>query len=309
MFQSLISINDLSPEEIRKLLALAAEVKKRPHDFRNALEGRIFGFIFEKPSTRTWVSFQAGIFSMGGGVIYLGPEDIKLGVREEVRDVARVLNRYLSAVVMRTFSHWTITEFQDYFEKPVINGLSDKEHPCQALADYMTIYEKIPADRNPVLAFVGDGNNVLNSLLLTAAKLGAKIRYATPKKYQPNPKILKIAKDIAQKTGAVIEGFLDPVKAVKDADVIYTDVWVSMGEEKLRKQKLKDFSGMQVNKALLVHAKKEVLVMHCLPAHRGEEITNDVMESKHAIVFDEAENRLHIQKAILLQLLNEGAMK
>ena len=309
MFKSLISINDLSTEEIRKLLALAADVKKRPQDFRNVLEGRIFGFIFEKPSTRTWVSFQTGIFSMGGGVIYLGPEDIKLGIREEVRDVARVLSRYLSGVVMRTFSHWTITEFQDYFEKPVINGLSDKEHPCQALADYMTLYEKIPASQDPILAFVGDGNNVLNSLLLTAAKLGAKIRYATPKKYQPAPQIVKAAKAIAQKTGAVIEGFFDPAKAVKDADAIYTDVWVSMGEENLRKKKLKDFQGMQINKELLAKAKKEAIVMHCLPAHRGEEITNDVMESKRAVVFDEAENRLHIQKAILLHLLNEGAIQ
>ncbi len=309
MFQSLISINDLSSEEIRKIMELAAKVKARPQEVRDALEGHIFGFIFEKPSTRTWVSFQAGIYSMGGGAIYLGPEDIKLGVREEVRDVARVLSRYLSGVVMRTFSHWTITEFQDYFEKPVINGLSDLEHPCQALADYMTLYEKIPADKDPVLAFVGDGNNVLHSLLLVAAKLGAKIRYATPKKYQPKPKLLALARQIAKKTGAVIEGFLDPVEAVKDADAVYTDVWVSMGEEAMRQKKLKDFKGMQINKELLSHAKKDALVMHCLPAHRGEEITNDVMESKNCVVFDEAENRLHIQKAILLYLFNQGAIQ
>ncbi len=309
MFKSLISINDLSSEEIRKIMELAAKVKARPQEVRDALEGHIFGFIFEKPSTRTWVSFQAGIYSMGGGAIYLGPEDIKLGVREEVRDVARVLSRYLSGVVMRTFSHWTITEFQDYFEKPVINGLSDLEHPCQALADYMTLYEKIPAERDPVLAFVGDGNNVLHSLLLVAAKLGAKIRYATPKKYQPKPKLLALAKQIAKKTGAVIEGFLDPAEAVKDADAVYTDVWVSMGEEALRQKKLKDFKGMQVNKELLTHAKKDALVMHCLPAHRGEEITNDVMESRNCVVFDEAENRLHIQKAILLYLFNQGAIQ
>lgn len=302
MFNSLISINDLTTEEIKGLFATAAEMKKRPQDFRNVLEGRMFGFIFEKPSTRTWVSFQAGIFSMGGGVIYLGPEDIKLGVREEVRDVARVLNRYLAGVVMRTFSHWTITEFRDYFEKPVINGLSDKEHPCQALADYMTIYEKVPAEKDPVLAFVGDGNNVLNSLLLVAAKLGAKVRYATPKKYQPDPKIVKAAKAIAAKTGAVIEGFLDPAEAVRDADAIYTDVWVSMGEEAIRQKKLKDFKGFQVDKALVAKAKKGALIMHCLPAHRGEEIADSVIESKSAVVFDEAENRLHIQKAILLNL-------
>lgn len=309
MFNSLISVNDLSTEEIKKLFELAAELKKQPQNFRNVLEGRMFGFIFEKPSTRTWVSFQAGIFSMGGGVIYLGPEDIKLGVREEVRDVARVLNRYLAGVVMRTFSHWTITEFRDYFEKPVINGLSDKEHPCQALADYMTLYEKIPAEKDPVLAFVGDGNNVLNSLLLVAAKLGAKIRYATPKKYQPDPKIVKAAKAIAAKTGAVIERFSDPAEAVKGADAIYTDVWVSMGEEAIRKKKLHDFKGMQVNKELVQHAKKGALIMHCLPAHRGEEIADSVIESKNSIVFDEAENRLHIQKAILLHLHNEGAIQ
>ena len=309
MFNSLISIDDLSPDEIRKLFSLAAELKRQPQNFRNVLEGRMFGFIFEKPSTRTWVSFQAGIFSMGGGVIYLGPEDIKLGVREEVRDVARVLNRYLAGVVMRTFSHWTITEFRDYFEKPVINGLSDKEHPCQALADYMTLYEKIPAEKDPVLAFVGDGNNVLNSLLFVAAKLGAKIRYATPKKYQPDPKILKTAKAIAAKTGAVLEGFLDPAEAVKDADAIYTDVWVSMGEEAMRKKKLKDFKGMQVGRELVQKAKKGALIMHCLPAHRGEEITDGVIESKNSVVFDEAENRLHIQKAILLHLHHEGAIQ
>jgi ornithine carbamoyltransferase len=207
---------------------------------------------------------------------------------------------------MRTFSHWTITEFRDYFDKPVINGLSDKEHPCQALADYMTIYEKIPAEKDPVLAFVGDGNNVLNSLMLVAAKLGAKIRYATPRKYQPDPKLLKVAKGIAAKTGAVIEGFFDPAEAVAGADAIYTDVWVSMGEEAMRKKKLKDFQGMQVNKELVQKAKKGALIMHCLPAHRGEEITDSVIESKNSVVFDEAENRLHVQKAILLRLCEGG---
>ncbi|HPW65419.1 MAG TPA: ornithine carbamoyltransferase, partial [Candidatus Omnitrophota bacterium] len=191
----------------------------------------------------------------------------------------------------------------------VINGLSDKEHPCQALADYMTLYEKIPAEKDPVLAFVGDGNNVLHSLILVAAKLGAKIRYATPKKYQPDAKIVRTAREIAKKTGAVIEGFFDPARAVAGADAIYTDVWVSMGEEAMRKKKLKDFQGMQVNRELVAKARKNVLIMHCLPAHRGEEITDSVMESKNCIVFDETENRLHIQKAVLLHLFNEGAIQ
>ncbi len=299
----LLSINDLSAQEIESIFSLASKLKKTPRKYGEALKGKTFGLIFEKPSTRTWVSFQTGIFSMGGSAIYLGPDDIKLGVREEVRDIARVLNRYLSGVILRTFAHKTITEFEKYFDKPVINGLSDFEHPCQALADYLTIREKLGTKSKPIVVFVGDGNNVFNSLVLLAAKTGGHIRYATPAKYKPSPAVLNEARGIARKTGAVIEGFLDPAQAVKNADVIYTDVWVSMGEEKIRARKMREFSGMQINRKLLSHAKKNVLVMHCLPAHRGEEITDEVMESKNSVVFDQAENRLHIQKAILLHLI------
>lgn len=262
----------------------------------------MFGLIFEKPSTRTWVSFEVGIQSMGGGTIYLGPEDIQLGVREAAQDVARVLERYLDGVILRTFSHETITTFERYFHKPVINGLSDFEHPCQALGDFLTLREKSSGRKKPLLAFVGDGNNVLNSLLLLTAKLGGRLRWAAPADFPPAAGLLKKAKQEARRTNAVIEGFSDPKQAVKDADFVYTDVWVSMGEEKQRKAKTPSFEGFQVNRELLRHASKEVKVMHCLPAHRGEEITDDVLEGKSSIVFDQAENRLHVQKAVLIHL-------
>ena len=305
--KDLISIADLKPADAEHLLKLAAKVKKNPARYQSAFKGEKLGLIFEKPSTRTWVSFDVGIYSMGGSAIYLGPDDIKLGVREEVRDVARVLERYLAGMVLRTFAHDTITEFQKYFGRPVINGLSDFEHPCQALADYLTIREKLGWKAKPLVTYVGDGNNVLNSLMLLAATLGGKLNYATPKRHEPNQAVLARAKRIAEKTGAQLAGFYDPREAVRQADVIYTDVWVSMGEEHLRASKLKAFRGMQVNRELLARAKKDVLVMHCLPAHRGEEITDEVMEGRHSAVFDQAENRLHIQKAILLWLCKKAS--
>lgn len=302
MKNRLISIDDLEYQDIQRIFFLAQKLKRSPEKYRRALAGRVFGLIFEKPSTRTWISFETGIFSMGGGTIYLGPEDMKLGVREEVRDVARVLDRYLTGVVLRTFSHRTIIEFERYFRHPIINGLSDNEHPCQALADFFTIQEKFGTKRKPKISFIGDGNNVLNSLLLLSAKLGARFSYATPRAYPPSAGILRKARTDARKTGAEIEGGFDPSAAVRDADVVYTDVWVSMGQESERQKKIRHFKGMQVNGVLLRKARKNAFVMHCLPAHRGEEITNEVIESQQSIVFDQAENRLHVQKAILLHL-------
>ncbi len=302
MKKHLISIEDFSAAEILNILRLAGQVKRNPKKFSAELSGKMFGLIFEKPSTRTWISFETGIFSLGGGTIYLGPDDMKLGVREEVRDVARVLNRYLAGIVLRTFSHETITEFGKYFEGAIINGLSDFEHPCQALADFFTLQEKFGSCKKPVLTFIGDGNNVLNSLVLLAAQVGSRIRYATPKNLEPSGDLIQRAKIIARKTGAKIEGFYDPSEAVKGADAVYTDVWISMGEEKMRDQKMKAFQGMQVNDALMKKANPGAIVMHCLPAHRGEEITDSVLESKNSAVFDQAENRLHVQKAILLSL-------
>jgi len=301
MKKHLISIKDLDFKDIEKIYSLAEEVKHSPESFQNALRGQKFGLIFEKPSTRTWVSFDTGLFSLGGSSVYLGPDDMQLGVREEIRDVARVLGRYLSGVIMRTFAHSTITEFERYFQKPVINGLSDYEHPCQALADYFTLREH-HGDKKTTLAFIGDGNNVLNSLLYLAAKLGHEIRYATPKKHEPDKQVLAEARALAKETGAKIIGTNDPKEAARGADALYTDVWVSMGQEKIRAQKLKAFKGFQVNEKLLALAKKKALVMHCLPAHRGEEITEGVMEGANSVVFDQAENRLHVQKAVLLFL-------
>lgn len=298
----LISIDDLSSKEIEKIFDRARKIKRSPQAYRDALRGKMFGLIFEKPSTRTWVSFEVGIQAMGGGTIYLGPEDIQLGRREAVQDVARVLERYLDGVILRTFAHETMTLFERYFHKPVINGLSNFEHPCQALGDFFTLREKFKGARKPVLAFVGDGNNVLNSLLLLTAKLGLHLRYATPAEFSPSEGLLRKAKRLARGSRALIEKFSDPREAVKDADFVYTDVWVSMGEEEQAKTKLPRFLGFQVNRELLRRASKGVRVMHCLPAHRGEEITDEVIEGKSSIVFDQAENRLHVQKAVLVHL-------
>lgn len=300
--KSLISAFDFDQAEIKTIFDLARKVKSNPLNFRNLLWGKALGLIFEKPSTRTWVSFEVGFSTMGGHVIYLGPDDLELGVREEVRDVARVLARYLDLVVMRTYSHDLILQFAESFGKPVINGLSDLEHPCQAIADFFTIDECLDNFEDKKIAFVGDGNNVLNSLLILAARLGAHLTYATPKKFGPNPKILSRALTEAKKTKAKLIGMNDPKKAVAGAHIVYTDVWVSMGEEdKLEKKQA--FKGFQINQSLLKKADKNVRLMHCLPAHRGEEVTNDVIEGKPSIVFDQAENRLHVQKAILLYLL------
>ncbi len=300
--KNLISAFDFDQAELKTIFGLAKRIKQNPLAYRDAFGGKVIGLIFEKPSTRTWVSFEVGFSTMGGHVIYLGPDDIQLGVREEVCDVARVLARYLDLVVMRTYSHRLILEFAKYFDKPVINGLSDLEHPCQAMADFFTVNEALGSLEGKKIAYVGDGNNVLNSLLVLAAKLGAHLSYATPKKYGPQKAILSRALKEAKQTKAKLIGTNHPAKAVQGADIIYTDVWISMGEED-RLEKKQHFKGFQINRALLKKAKKTARVMHCLPAHRGEEITNDVIEGKQSIVFDQAENRLHVQKAILLYLL------
>ena len=300
--KNLISAFDLTREEIAIIFDLAKKMKQAPLDYRHALDGKALGLIFEKPSTRTWVSFEVGFSTMGGHVIYLGPDDIQLGIREEIRDVARVLARYLDLIVMRTYSHRLILEFAEYFDKPVINGLSDFEHPCQALGDFFTMIEVLGDLKDKKIAFVGDGNNVLHSLLILAARLGAHFSFATPKRFAPKKSVLSRVLKEAKRTHAKIEGTYDPRKAVRGADIIYTDVWVSMGEEDSIEKK-ESFKGFQVNRRLLAKAKKDACVMHCLPAHRGEEITNDVIEGKHSIVFEQAENRLHVQKAILFYLL------
>jgi len=295
MKKDLLTINDLSVAEINEMLRLAGELKEKRQSFGEPLKGKTLGLIFEKPSNRTRVSFEVGITELGGHAIYLGSYEIDLGKRESPEDVAKVLSRYLNGIIARTFSHKTVVELAKYSSIPVINGLTDYQHPCQALSDLFTIKEKKGLN-NITVAFIGDGNNVFNSLLYVCHKMGMKINAACPKGYEPSKDVLK---DVAG--SAMI--FNSPEEAVKGADVIYTDVWTSMGQEKEYKKRLKAFKKYQVNSELLKLANKDVIVLHCLPAHRGQEITNEVMDSSASVILDQAENRLHVQKAILIKLL------
>lgn len=297
----LISIADLTPEELDELLKLMEKLKEERYSGRvtDYLKNKSLAMIFELPSTRTRISFEVAMTDLGGHALYLGWNDLQLGRGEPIKDTARVLSRYVHAVMMRVRDHSTIEEFAKYSTVPVINGLSNFEHPCQILADLLTIKEYKGDLSNVTLAWIGDGNNVCNSIILSSALTGMKVIVSTPKGYEPNEKIVKKALEMGAKV--VFES--DPTKAVVEADVIYTDVWTSMGQEEEREKRLKDFKLYQVKQKLVDKAKDDVVVMHCLPAHRGEEITDEVIEGKHSIVFDQAENRLHAQKAILLKLI------
>jgi len=297
-----ISITDFTKDEIGSIFKTAKSFKKDPFSKSSTLQSKSIALVFQKPSNRTRVSFEVAMVDLGGHAIYLGPDELKLGVRESVKDVAKVLSRYLDGIVARTFGHKDIIEMAKYSSIPVINGLSDLLHPCQGLSDLFTIQEKF-GNKKIKISFVGDGNNVLNSLLLGASILGRDISVATPKGHGPKEDIVKKAKSIAKKNGSILELTNDPQEAVKNADLIYTDVWVSMGQESQRKKKMKPFKKFQINKKLVSYAKKDALIMHCLPAHRGEEITDEILDGKNSIVYDQAENRLHVQKTILLKLL------
>lgn len=288
MKKDLITIKDLKVSDINELFELAAKFKAKRKTHETPLKNKTIGLIFEKPSNRTRVSFEIGMFELGGNAIYLGESEVKLGKRESAKDAAMVLSRYLDAMVIRTFSHDRLLEMAKNSAIPVINGLTDLLHPCQALSDLFTIKEKKGLE-NITIAFVGDGNNVVNSLLNGCSKLGIKIKVACPKGYEPKVDAAEL--------------FSSPQEAVKDADIVYTDVWTSMGKEKEQKERLKVFRMFQVNSELMKSAKKDAMVMHCLPAHRGEEITDEVIDSAQSIVIDQAENRLHVQKAILVKLL------
>jgi ornithine carbamoyltransferase len=306
MKKDLISTGDLSGDEIKDMFLLTDNVKKKPQNFSRALAGKTLALIFQKPSCRTRVSFEVGMYQMGGHTTYLGPDEINLGVRETISDVARTLSRYVDGIVLRTFAHANVLEMAKYASIPVINGLSDFSHPCQALADIYTIREKYKNFKNRLLAYIGDGNNVCNSLIFTCAKVGLNLHIATPKGYEPSLELLRLGRALAKKQGGQIQVFHSALDAARGADVLYTDVWASMGQESEALVRKKQFSAFQLNDCLLSVAKKDVSVMHCLPAHRGEEITASVMDSKHAIVFEQAENRLHIQKTILLKLLKKS---
>ena len=304
--RDLLSISDLRVCDIHAIFQLAQLLKARPGDFRGALRGKQLVMFFEKPSLRTRLTFEAGMASLGGFSFFVDQTQSRLDARERLSDIAHNLERWVDIIVLRTFQHETIAGMAEHAAIPVINALSDLEHPCQALADYFTLREKFEDLRAVRLAFIGDGNNVSHSLLLTAAAVGSNISIATPAGYEPDPNVVARARDIARQTGATISLLTDPLEAIADADAVYTDVWASMGYEAQAKQRAITFAPYQVNQKLMRKAARHALFMHCLPAHRGEEVTDSVMDSPQCIAFDQAENRLHVQKAILLLLLGSS---
>ncbi len=306
MKKDFISIHDLTVDEVTNLFEVTRNLKANPAKYRETLKGKTLGMIFQKPSTRTRVSFEAGIYQLGGIGLYLSSSDLQLGRGETIADTARVLSRYLDGIMARTFSHNDIVELAHNATIPVINGLTDLLHPCQAVADYFTILEKCGTLRGLKLAYVGDGNNVAHSLMFGATKVGMHIAVATPKDYAPDPKIVKLVHEDAKLLDSKVEFTEDPTVAVKNADVVYTDVWTSMGQEAEYKKRTVAFEGYQVDEQMMVKAKPAALFMHCLPAHRGEEVSDEVMESPQSVVFDQAENRLHIQKAIMYLLMGKN---
>jgi len=304
MKKDFLSFNDIDEHELETIIADAMRLKRlksagTAHEF---LRGKSLGMIFEKASTRTRVSFEVGMTDLGGHALFLNPQDMQLGRGEEIRDTARVLARYVDAVMIRAYKHANIEEFARHSTVPVVNGLSDIQHPCQVLADIMTLTERFRDLRDLRLAWIGDGNNVCNSWILSSALTGMEIVIASPPGYQPKDALI----NQARAAGGRITIVTDPEEAVRDADVLYTDIWVSMGDEQERAERLKALKGYTIDSRLLAQAPPDALVMHCLPAHRGEEITDEVMEGPQSIVWDQAENRLHAQKALLVRLLAGG---
>jgi ornithine carbamoyltransferase len=299
--KDLLSVADLSGEDIRRLIASAIGFKTGGWD--SPLSRKVLALVFEKPSLRTRVSFEMAMLQLGGHALYLSPAEVGLGQREPVPDVARVLSRYVDAIAARTFAHDTLELLAEYAAVPVINALSDREHPCQALADLLTVYERKGQLEGVRLAYIGDGNNVANSLMLASAMVGMDFRIVAPPGYQVEGEMLKMAQELAAESGASIECLEDPKAAVRDADVVYTDVWTSMGQEAEAQQRHRAFTGYQVDSDLMALAAEDAIVMHPLPAHRGEEIDGRVLESAQSAVFDQAENRMHVQKAVLADML------
>lgn len=302
--KDLISIHDLTAEEVEALFQLAENVKARPDRYRGALAGKTLAMIFEKASTRTRVSFEVGMYQLGGLATFLSSRDIQIGRGETIHDTAKVLSRYVDGIMARTFAHETVTELARHATVPVINGLTDLLHPCQALTDYFTVREKFGNTKGLTLAYVGDGNNMCHSLMFGGPKVGMNVRVATPKNYRPKQEIVELAKQDAEQAGTAIEIFDRPEEAVTGAHVVYTDVWASMGQEAEAEKRRQEFAGFQVTPELMALADKGAVFMHCLPCHRGEEVHAAVADGRWSVIFDEAENRLHVQKAILLLLMN-----
>jgi len=302
----LISIRDLTPFEVEEIFELTRRLKGRPAAFRGALAGKQFILMFEKPSLRTRVTFEVGVTNLGGHALFMEYGAGGIGAREKIADVARNLERWVDGIILRTFKHATVTEMAQHASIPVINGLTDLEHPCQALADYFTLREKFGNLRGVKLAFVGDGNNVARWLMLTAACLGSHMVVATPKGYEPSKEIVAAASRMAESAGGKIEVTNDCHAAVSGAHAVYTDVWASMGQEREASRRSAIFHPFQVNAELMALADKKAVFMHCLPAHRGEEVTDQVLDSAQSVVFDQAENRMHVQNAIMILLMGHG---
>lgn len=305
MKKNLLKMDDLSKEEILEILNLADQLKyEQKHDIEHPhLKGKSLGMIFEKSSTRTRVSFEVGMYQLGGNSLFLTDRDLQIGRGEPMEDTARTLSRFLQGIMIRTFSHEEIEKLAKYSSIPIINGLTDQEHPCQVLADLMTIRENKNILEGLKVAFIGDGNNMANSLIIGCLKVGMNFAIASPKEYTVSEAYLNRAKEIAEKEGVTFTATTSPAEAAKDADVLITDVWASMGHEEEIEARAKAFKGFQINKDLMAVADSNVMVLHCLPAHRGEEITAEVLEENADSIFDESENRLHAQKAVLVKLM------
>ena len=299
-----LKLADFSTEEILALLELAVQIKagKGP---KKPLAGKTLGMIFQKSSTRTRVSFEVGMLQLGGHPLFLSNNDIQLGRGESIHDTAKVLSRYLDGIMIRAHGHDEVEQLAEYADIPVINGLTDSYHPCQMMADMLTIQEHKGKLKGLKIAYIGDGNNVAHSILIGSAKVGMNVAIASPVGYEPDEAIVEQAKGFAEQQGSQVFITNDPVAAVQDADVIYTDVWASMGQESEQDERVQKFAGFQVNQELCTYAKADYIFLHCLPAHRGEEVAADIIDGKHSVIFDEAENRLHAQKAILVACMSD----
>jgi ornithine carbamoyltransferase len=301
-----IEIHDYTADEVQELFELARDIKAQPKKFGSTLQGQTLAMIFEKSSTRTRVSFEVGMFQMGGHALFLSARDIQLGRGEPIYDTAKVLSRYVDGIMARTFAHKTVTDLAEYASVPVINGLTDLSHPCQVLTDYFTAWEKFGGElKGRKLAYIGDGNNMAHSLMYGGSKVGMHVAIATPGGYAPDPAVVAQASADAQAAGTKLLVTTSIDEAVQDADVIETDVWASMGQEDEAEKRRNDFEGWMVDAAMMAKAKKEAIFLHCLPAHRGEEVSAEVIDGTQSVIYDEAENRLHVQKAIMVALMQK----
>ena len=304
--KDIIEIHDYTADEVLELFELARDMKAKPKKFRDALEGQTLGMIFEKSSTRTRVSFEVGMYQLGGHALFLSARDIQLGRGEPIHDTARVLSRYVDGIMARTFAHKTVTDLAQYASVPVINGLTDLSHPCQAMTDYFTAWEKFDGElKGRKIAYIGDGNNMAHSLMFGAPKVGMNIAVACPAGYSPNGEVIEQAGADAKAAGTHVLVTTSIDEAVRDADIIETDVWASMGQEEEAEKRNRDFQGWIVDAQMMMKAKKDAIFMHCLPAHRGEEVSAEVIDGPQSVIYDEAENRLHIQKAIMHKLMKD----